>query len=456
MKIFGLFALPLGTLATTWAAAQEQSEIVITARPLPGALDPQRLPASTQSLDAEALKRGGTTNLLRAADTDLAGITLDEAQANPYQPTLLYRGYEASALGGDAQGLAIYLDGARFNQPFGDATNWDLIASPAVEQLTLEGSNPVFGLNALGGALAIDLKTGRSMQGVGVEAAGWAFGRRELSFEAGLHRHGISAYLTGSTQRDEGWRDSSSSKVSQLYAQFGADGAWGHADLRFMGAESNLYGNGTAPVELLAVRRESVFTYPDQARNRYGRALLSADVLVHQHFRLRPSAYVQLFHQPATNGDLSDAETCAGDTAILCLDGDDAAPVTGTTDQFFSAFNGPEGYAQLNNTCTRTLGYGAAVELESDGALVGRPNRFSIGFSYDGSRTQFDASSFLGVLGPDRSVQNLQGIIDMVDGPIRPVDILSHRDDIGIYLTNIWTPIRASMSLWPPATIMLA
>src|SRR5262249_48602904 len=140
-------------------------EIIIVGKGLPGlTIDLDQLPTATDAIDAEGLRRGGTTNLLRTLGTDLPGVSLDEGQGNPYQPNLIYRGYEASPLGGDPQGLAVYVDGARFNHPFGDATNWDLIPDIAIDQLTLEGSNPVFGLNALGGALAVSLKTGRSFQ----------------------------------------------------------------------------------------------------------------------------------------------------------------------------------------------------------------------------------------------------------------------------------------------------
>src|SRR6516165_4414101 len=79
---------------------------------------------------------------------------------NPFQPNLLYHGFLASPLQGNPQGLAVYLNGARFNQPFGDTVNWDLIPDLAVDRMDLVGSNPVFGLNALGGALSIRMKNG--------------------------------------------------------------------------------------------------------------------------------------------------------------------------------------------------------------------------------------------------------------------------------------------------------
>ena len=107
---------------STAAVGQQEGEIVVTAASnLPGlAVAPDRLPTGSETLESEALRRGGTTNLLRALDALAAGVSLDDAQDNPWQPNLLYRGYEASPLGGNAQGLAVYVDGARFNQPFGD------------------------------------------------------------------------------------------------------------------------------------------------------------------------------------------------------------------------------------------------------------------------------------------------------------------------------------------------
>lgn len=423
-------------IASPAAAAQQ---IVVTAPALPAGIAPGDVPAASTSLDADALREGGTTNLLRTIGTDLPGVALDEGQGNPYQPSLLYRGYEASPLGGDAQGLAVYVDGARFNQPFGDTSNWDLLPDIAIRRVTLEGSNPVFGLNALGGALAIDLKTGRDAQGIGGEAAIGRFGKRQIAGEAGFDDGPFSGYLAGSVQHDDGWRDFSPSTVHQIYGQIGVAGDWGHLDLRLLGADTHLTGNGTAPVELLAVRRKSVFTWPDSTANRYGRALLSGEVRLGGSLHLRPSAYVERFHQRTANGDLSDAEPCDGNDSLLCLEGEDDAPITSSSDQAFPAFAGDEDYAQLNQTRTRTTGYGAAIELIDEGAIGAMSNRLAAGIAYDGARSRFDAQSLLGLLTDNRGFGESQGVIDMADGPIRPVDVIADRGDVGLYAADVLT-----------------
>ena len=100
-----------------------------------------------------------------------AACYVNEVQNNPFQPDVSYRGYTASPLLGTPQGLSVYLDGMRLNQPFGDVVSWDLIPRMAIASLTLmPGSNPLFGLNTLGGALALQTKDGKTSPGTAVEA----------------------------------------------------------------------------------------------------------------------------------------------------------------------------------------------------------------------------------------------------------------------------------------------
>jgi outer membrane receptor protein involved in Fe transport len=89
------------------------------------------------------------------------GVTINEVQGNPLQPDVNYRGMTASPLLGTAQGLSVYLDGVRVNQPFGDVVSWDLIPTGAIADIDLvSGAAPQFGRNALGGALVLRTKSG--------------------------------------------------------------------------------------------------------------------------------------------------------------------------------------------------------------------------------------------------------------------------------------------------------
>src|SRR5439155_15525764 len=132
---------------------------------------------------------------------------------NPLQPDLQYRGFLASPLLGAPQGLAVYLNGARLNEVFGDTVNWDLVPQNAVRTLNLmPGSNPLFGENTLGGALTLETKTGFSDPGAEARLMGGSFGRRNATFQVGAHGERLAYYVAADLFEEDGWRPLSPSK----------------------------------------------------------------------------------------------------------------------------------------------------------------------------------------------------------------------------------------------------
>jgi hypothetical protein len=160
----------LMALAAVASSAQAQNApppgslagvIVVGSTPLIGSdLDRDEVPAATQVLSASDINRTGIPNLTGAILSDIPSATINDTEGNVFQPDILFRGFTASPVAGTAEGLAVYVNGARFNDAFGDTVNWDLIPPSAIEQVNLEPSNPVFGLNALGGSVNIRLKDG--------------------------------------------------------------------------------------------------------------------------------------------------------------------------------------------------------------------------------------------------------------------------------------------------------
>ena len=73
----------------------------------------------------------------------LPGVALSSQTGNEFQLDLNYRGFIASPVIGTPQGLAVYQNGVRINEIFGDIVNWDFIPQNAINQLTLVPSNPV-------------------------------------------------------------------------------------------------------------------------------------------------------------------------------------------------------------------------------------------------------------------------------------------------------------------------
>lgn len=410
----------------------------------------------------------GTPDLLAALTRNFAGVTLQDAQNNPWQPNLVYRGYAASPLVGQAQGLAAYVDGARFNQPFGDTVNFELIPDAAIRSVSLRDASPVHGLNTLGGALVIGTATGRTEQGVEASAAIGSYGERELALSAGGTRGAFSWFGAVQYRKEDGWRDFSPSDLLNGFVDVGYDGARGGFHVKFIGADTDLTGNGVAPVELLAARRQSVFTWPDNQRNQYGRISLHPWLAISDSVRFEATLYRQRRRAALLNGDAADIEECEDDPALeelLCLetvgdDGDEeqALLTDGDGDPIDDVLDGGD-YGVFNRGTIASRSEGFLAQIITEQAIGARANRLVLGVSYDSSENDFAASTELGALTKDRSVEGLGVFIDQADGAITPVELETRSRFWGVFASDtlpLGHTLTAEIGLrWNHARIVL-
>jgi len=209
----------------TMATSGDLPTVIITgSMPLPTVEQPRdALAAPVQTASAQQIARSGALDISAFLRRNLGSVYVNEVQNNPFQPDVSYRGYTASPLLGTPQGLSVYFDGMRLNQPFGDVVSWDLIPRMAIASLTLmPGSNPLFGLNTLGGALALQTKDGKSNPGTAIEARLGSDQRRGVEFEhGGSNAQGWHWYVTGNRFKEDGWRDDSPSDVRQVFGKLG-------------------------------------------------------------------------------------------------------------------------------------------------------------------------------------------------------------------------------------------
>lgn len=428
---------------------QRDTVVVVASAPLDQGTRAESVPAAINRLDESDLTRTGTADILGAMNARLGGVTLNQAQANPFQPNLLYRGFEASPLPGNPQGLAIFLDGSRFNQPFGDTVDWDLIPDMAVSALDVVASNPAFGLNALGGAISVHLKNGFGHRGGSAEISAGSFGRKRAGLQYGGGEGPFAVYTAVTMLDDDGWRDFSPSKLRQGYADFGWKGERRELHANLILADNELTGNGAAPVQLLAFDRSAVFTHPDTTHNKYGRFAINGDWDLSDAWRLRVQVYGARLDRKTVNGDAGEVEPCDDDDDILCSSEDDDVElidvdgdavenfITGSPyADYFPDFSDGGPYAFLNHTEMTTTSYGASAQATRTASLFGLKQRLSAGASFDGAKTKFNAGTTIGGLSLDRGWFGPGIELDTPDANISPVSLHVRSEYWGVFASD--------------------
>lgn len=426
-SVHALSAVLLATAAPV--LADDGGPIIVTAPG--GAIDLDE----ARSLDADALGSGVRPDLARALQRAVPGLTLAEATGNPWQASIGWRGFSASGLQGAEQGLAVYLDGVRFNQPFGDTVLLDLVPDAALADAQLSDANPVLGRNALAGSLLLHTHDGTSLPGVRAEVDLDSLGSTGGGLSLGLGDARDNALIVAEARRDEGWRKASPSRLYRLFAKGRhADEGWG-IEVEGLAADTDLTGNGVAPVELLAADYHAVFTRPDVTRTRFVRFVAAPYVETSADGRIELRAHWQRLSRRSVNGDLADFAACKGDPAFLCLGDDDA----GFTDPLMSA-GAPvaadpavDDYAVLNRGRERTQTLGATLQWLDEREIAKGTRRLALGLSWERARTRFGASSELARLEEDRAVTGLGLPVASAQGGIAPVDVVSRMSDIALF-----------------------
>ena len=437
----------IGAAAQTPAPpAQSESEAVpvfrvtiVEATPLPGLnLAPVMLAVPVQTATAADLRQASSLDLAAYMNSRMGGVHVAETQGNPFQPDLSFRGYTASPLLGAPQGLSVYMDGVRLNQPFGEVVSWDLIPRVAIESTTLmPGSNPLFGLNTLGGAVSVHTKDGRTRPGTGAEILFGGDARRSVELEHGGSRaDGLHWYLAGNVFGEDGWREDSPSRVRQLFGKAGVHRETGDVTVMLSHANNELTGNGLQEIRLLERTRNSIYTKPDETTNRSTLFHLSAVRTPREQLTWSGHLYVRNLRTRTLNGDINEEsldqsvyQPNAAERAALAAAGYTGFPAAGETALtapfpswrcIANVLRGDEPAEKCNGllnrsvTSQRSAGVGTQLTLRRTG--TNRRNLFTIGGAFDASRVDFAQSTELGYLNADRSVTGLNAFGDGVSG----------------------------------------
>jgi fatty-acid desaturase/outer membrane receptor protein involved in Fe transport len=392
-----------------------------------------KVPSNVQVATASDVGRAPGTPVSDIMASSFASVNANETQSNPFQPDIQFRGFAVSPLLGLAQGIAVYQDGVRVNEPFGDTVNWDILPSSAIAGINLmPGSNPLFGLNALGGALSIETKSGFVHDGHSVQLLGGSFGRLLADVQSGGHSDRLSYYVTGRLLHEDGWRDFSPSKVRQFFGKAEWRDGPTSVGVSLTGGANRLIGNGPAPVELLEIDRAAIFTHEDRTETRV--ALLNVNARRTASDRLTIEAMG--FFRPATvetfNGDDTNYTRCRNSAIrnFLCADRDAPSPVLDQFGRPISIDGGP--YEGTNHTSlTETRGWGGALQATLTAPLAGRENHFIVGANADLARSRYAADTEIAHLTSDRGTAGI-GLFDAQAA----VDIRTTSNQAGFHLAD--------------------
>jgi iron complex outermembrane receptor protein len=390
--------------AADGATEKEQAlpDIIVTAAmPLSGlGLPLQDIATNLQTANGKEIEKQHAANITEYLEQNISSVTVNSAQGNPYQPDINYRGFTASPLVGTPQGLSVFQDGVRINEPFGDVVNWDLLPQSAIADLkVMPGSNPIFGLNTLGGAIAITTKNGRSNPGGQMAVSDGSFGRKALDLEQGGVADKLDYYFTANDSSDNGWAEHNPSRIRQMFGKIGYEDMDTSANMTLTAADNDMQGMQTIPRSFLDNPRQA-YTFPDENVNRAALWSLLGSHFLSEEVQLVANAYYRNYSNANSSSNVN-GNYGVGNSI-------EAANVYSTIDQ---------------------NSYGIGLQLSDLGTLAALDNQFVVGLSGDFANSRFTNLS-----------QNAQFTAYRDTVPIGPfalaTDAKTSNSNLGIYLSD--------------------
>lgn len=310
--------------------------------PLPGlGLTKEEIPGNVQSISAKEIKEAHSLSLTDLMNRKLQSVTVNDYQGNPFQMDVQYRGFTAGPQIGTPQGLSVFIDGIRVNEPFGDVVNWDMIPMNALASVDVfPGSNPIFGLNTLGGAFSLKTKDGFNNAGVDADILTGSFGRKQLQLEGGWNNGTVGLFAAGNFFMEDGWRQNSPSKVNQLFSKGSFRGDNLDINLSTLLVQTDLTGNGLIPTNEYERSRDGVYTSPDVTKNKLAQFQLSGSYFVNDKFTVTGQVYHRNSRRKQKSGDVFTDY----DEELLARRRPGVNPNTNTPEQYTCLFNSTNQY----------------------------------------------------------------------------------------------------------------
>ena len=390
-----------------------------------------QVPAAVHVVEGSEIANVRKFNVGEALQRAAPGVLINDVGGNPFLPELNYRGFNASPYSGTPQGLAVFQNGIRINEMWGDTVNWDLIPSIAIDRVAIETGNPLYGLNAIGGAVVLDMKNGFTWKGLEVDARGGSFNRRLGTVQYGKQVGDFAIYGAGEAAGDSGYRYFSGSQVKRFYGDVGykAEQGEAHANVTLGG---NYFGaTGPAPMEMAAANKSSVYTTPQNYKNQLAMFDLNGQVQVNPTTKLLADVHYRGFNQARTDGNTTEFQ--CDPNAEFCSTQDGATTNIPNLFQNASPYATSPAYGVIDRTWTKTNTIGFTTQINNTDRILGFQNKFTGGLNLEHGFTGFQASEQWGLINRDFTVTGLNYYTNEPANGVAPVSLNVANYYLGAY-----------------------
>jgi iron complex outermembrane recepter protein len=439
-----LFALPVPSFAqsatpsdaTTQAGGELPTVDVVATTPLGSNTSTLDVPSETQTLTAQQIDQLNQVTLQDALAIRTPGVSVTDAIGSPLAQSVDFRGETASPVPGTPQGLAVYMNGVRINESYGDVVNWDLIPPSAISQAQIVTGNPVFGLNALAGAVVIQMKNGFNYQGTEVDLQGGSDFTAQGYAQYGVQKGNWAYYVDIDGIRTNGYRYFGQSDAERAYGDIGYRAEGNEVHLSMTGGADGLGVAGTTPLELAQQNPWAVFTTPQTTDTTAEMITLSDESHITPTLTFNGNAYFRSYAQSHHDGNISDFYSC-GNVDVCNSNDSTPTPVTGLGDPLYGtgAANGTP-LGEIDSNWTRTLSTGATAQLTDTDKIFGHNNTITGGVSIDNGWTHFTGSSTLSTLPPNFVVPWTSEYINEPGYDVSPSDVRTENTYLGVYILD--------------------
>jgi iron complex outermembrane receptor protein len=383
----------------------------------------------TSSQDAQTFN---DTTLPDTLARSAPGVTVGNVSGNEFEPDLFYRGFDATAVTGTPQGLAVYQNGTRINEAFGDVVNWDLIPQIAIDKTTIIAANPIFGLNALGGAVTVTMKNGFTWQGFEADFEGGSFYRAQEQIQFGKQVGNWSVYMAANQINDGGWRVAEASQLTNFYGDVGykANGFESHLQLT---AGNTQFGVAAyTPIQQLQTNWGSVYTIPQTTYNQMVMLQWNGSYAYSPTLSFQAGAYFRQFNQQHVDGNGTQVTPCP---PLSCLNG---SPVHDTLGGIIPDISqgGTLDLGEDDDNQTQSRSVGVSGQVVDTDKIIGRDNTLTVGTSLDYGWTHYIGDSQLGTIQFTNNAYPVTAypyIIDEPDSFLNPIDVRANNTYVGAY-----------------------